>query len=111
MELKLNIYEKREIKKTYTADTYDLMFGTVEDFLDLVKIDDMKSLDDKELIRVVGTALSGGLPLVKNLLKDIFEDLTDEDLKNTKLKDITRLLIEIIKYSINEIGKGYNGKN
>ena len=33
MELKLNIYNKKNIEKTYSTDTYDLMFGTVEDFI------------------------------------------------------------------------------
>ena len=39
MELKLNIYNKKEIVKTYTAETYDLMFGTVEDLIDLINLD------------------------------------------------------------------------
>ena len=39
MDLKLNIYEKRKIVKTYTAETYDLMFGTVEDLLNIIDID------------------------------------------------------------------------
>ena len=38
MDLKLNIYEKRKVIKTYTAETYDLMFGTVEDLLDVMDI-------------------------------------------------------------------------
>ena len=37
MNLKLNIYKKREIIKTYESDTYDLLFGTVED-LSLIHI-------------------------------------------------------------------------
>ena len=37
MDLKLNIYDKKEITKTYTAETYDLMFGTVEDYEFMMK--------------------------------------------------------------------------
>ena len=31
MQLNLNIYRGREVEKVYTADEYDIMFGTVED--------------------------------------------------------------------------------
>ena len=45
--MKLNIYKGREVVKTYTADTYDLMFGTVEDIAEAIKLDDMKIGDDR----------------------------------------------------------------
>ena len=53
MDLKLNIYEKRKIVKTYTAETYDLMFGTVEDLLNIIDIDNIQAGDKTELIKAV----------------------------------------------------------
>jgi hypothetical protein len=111
MELKLDIYKKREIIKTYECDTYDLMFGTVEDFLDLIDADNLKTGSDEELILVVGKALPKGKGTIKTLLKDVFEGITDEELRNVRTKDITKVLVNIIKSSIAEIGIGANQKN
>ena len=111
MNLKLNIYNKKEIVKTYSTDTYDLMFGTVEDFLNLIEIDKLKTGDNKELVSLVGNAVVKGMPMIKTLLKDVFDGITDDELKNTKLKEITRLLIDIVKFGITEIGIGVDEKN
>lgn len=111
MELKINIYNKKEITKTYTNDTYDLMFGTVEDFMDLIKVDELKTGSDQEIVMLVGKALPKGMGTIKALLKDVFEGMTDEELKHTKVKEITRVLVNIIKSSITETGKGIDEKN
>lgn len=111
MELKINIYNKKEITKTYTNDTYDLMFGTIEDFMDLINVDELKTGDDKEIIVLVGKAIPKGMGTIKALLKDVFEGMTDEELKHTKVKEITKVLVNIIKSSITEIGKGIDEKN
>lgn len=110
MELKLNIYNRREVEKTYINDTYDLMFGTVEDFLELIKIDEMKEISDKEIIILVGKAIPKGMGTIKELLKDVFEGITEEELKHTKVKEITNLLVNIVKSSIIEIEKGIDQK-
>ena len=111
MNLKLNIYKKREIIKTYESDTYDLLFGTVEDFLGLIDLDKIKTGSDAEIIKLVGQACIGGMDTIKSLLKDVFEDLTDEDLKNTRVSEIVKVLTQIIRYSIMGITKGKDGKN
>ena len=49
--------------------------------------------------------------IIKPLLKDIFEGLTDEELKKTKVSEISTALVEIVKFSISQITKGTNGKN
>lgn len=111
MDLKLNIYEKKKIVKTYTAETYDLMFGTVEDLIDLINLDQLKNGTDAEIIKLVGKVIINGMGIIKPLLKDIFEGLTDEELKKTKVSEISTALVEIVKFSISQITKGTNGKN
>lgn len=111
MDLKLNIYEKRKIIKTYTAETYDLMFGTVEDLLNIIDIDNIQAGDKTELIKAVAKVLAHSMDIVKPLLKDVFEGLTDEELRNTSIKEIVDVLSNIVTYSINQITKGNNGKN
>lgn len=111
MDLKLNIYEKRKIIKTYTAETYDLMFGTVEDLLDVMDIDNIQADNRTELLKAVAKVLAHSMDIVKPLLKDVFEGLTDEELRNTKISEIVDALSNIVTYSINQITKGKNGKN
>jgi hypothetical protein len=97
MELKLNIYNKNEIEKTYMSDTYDIKYGTIEDILDVVDLDKINNANElgKMVIRI--------LPLVKPLLKDIFEELTDEELRRTKVRELIPLFSEIFKYSFDEL--------
>ena len=111
MELKLNIYEKRNIVKTYTVETYDLMFGTVEDLLNVIDIDNIQAGDKTELVKAIAKILAHSLDIVKPFLKDVFDGLTDDELRNTKLKEIIDVIANIITYSINQITKGNNGKN
>lgn len=104
MELKLNIYDGREIEKTYTASECDIMFGTVEDFIALVDTDKLsESASDKDLIVAVTKLLCGGLGEVKTLLKDVFVGVTDDELKRTKMSELVPILVRIVKFSFAEI--------
>lgn len=111
MDLVLNIYKGKEIEKRYTADTYDIMFGTIEDILGLIDGISLKNLNDDEntdkLIRMVG----GLIGTLKPFLKDIFEGVTDEELRRTKVKELVPIFVEVFKYSFSEIGGLSNGKN
>lgn len=109
--MKLNIYENKEVVKTYEAETYDLMFGTVEDILRLVKIDDMKTGSDVEIIKMVGSMLIGGLDDVKFLLFDIFDGLTEDELRNTKTTEVAKVIVDVVKYAIIDLNKNVNSKN
>lgn len=109
--MKLNIYENKEVVKTYEAETYDLMFGTVEDILRLVKIDDMKTGSDVEIIKMVGSMLIGGLDDVKFLLFDIFDGLTEDELRKTKTTEVAKVIVDVVKYAIIDLNKNVNSKN
>lgn len=90
--LKLNIYsetDKNEVEKTYTADGYDLMLGTTEDILGIIDVD--KINDQNELIKMI----IKGYHLLKPLLKDIFTDLTDEELRRVKFKELIPLFQDV----------------
>ena len=82
--MKLNIWKnQKEIERTLEVDTYDIMFGTIEDILSLV--DKLDALDDDNQLFVL---IKSNLPFVKHLIKDIFSEfkVTDDDLKKLKLK-------------------------
>lgn len=106
MELKLNIYNGKVIEKTYITDTYDLMYGTIEDVLNVIDLDKIdKSVElGKMIIRL--------LPLIKPFLKDVFDGLTDEELRHTKVKEVKQIFEKIFSYGFDLlIGVEDNSKN
>lgn len=110
-ELKLNIYNKREIVKTYEAESYDLTFGTVEDLINLIDVDKVNLDDNSELIKEAGKIVMGGMDVLKPLYKDIFEGLTDEELRNTHLSELASVLIGVLKFAISQMLAGTKTKN
>jgi len=102
--MKLNIYKDKKVEKTYTASTYDLMFGTVEDILNIVKAEDMKASTNQELLKVVSNLALRSMGTVKGLLMDIFPGLTEDELRNAKIKEIATVLIEVVRYAIVQMG-------
>lgn len=111
MSLKLNVYDHRDIVKTYTAETYDLMMGTVEDLLEILNLDQLQTGSDVELIKLVGGALLKGKSLIYPLLLDIFDGLTEAELRNTKAKEVAKVIVDVVRYSVDEISKGASEKN
>lgn len=120
MELTLNIYKKggREIEKTYRTSEVDIMFGTVED---IVKLLDFDSLSDTyksnelssniDFIGIIGKLVRGAFSEVKNLIMEIFPELTEEEFKRVKIKELIPLIIDVVKFSmtgLNSIGSKKN---
>jgi len=108
MQLVLNIYdpETKIIAKQYVAESVDILFGTFEDIIEVV--DENKINDNLELAKVIIVSLKK----IKPLLKQVFVGLTDEELKNTKVKELVPLFINIIKEMVNEFkGLGDDSKN
>ncbi len=109
--MKLNIYDKKNIVKTYEADTYDLMFGTVEDVAEAVNLDSLKTGSDVEIIKMIGNLVLKSMGTIKDLLKDIFEGITDDEIKKTKVPEIAAVLLEVVKYTISQLNLSNNSKN
>lgn len=108
--MKLNIYDKKQVVKTYTADTYDLMFGTVEDVANAIDLDKLSTGTDAEIIKLIGGLVITSLPTITDLLKDIFDGITDDEIKHCKVKEIAAVFLDVVKYTLAELGKG-QGKN
>ena len=108
--MKLNIYEKKKVVKTYETDAYDLMFGTVEDIADALKLDELQTGADVEIIVMAGNLIKTSKETVKELLKDIFDGLTDEEIKKTKINEIVGCLVDVVKFTVSQlnIGKSKN---
>lgn len=107
MELKLNIYKNGEVEKTYQSDTYDILFGTVDDMLDLIDIDKLDKKDNEiEIARIIVQVV----PKLKGLLKEVFPGITEEEIKRTKIKELVPVFMNIVKFSISGINSTNEGK-
>ena len=98
MEIKLNIYNKREIVKTYTAEGYDLMMGTIEDFMEII---DIEKINDTA---AVAKMVTKGFEQIKPLMKDIFPGLTDEEFRGIKVTELVQVIAQIGAAVINNLG-------
>lgn len=106
----LNIYDKeKNVVKTYKTDTYDLMFGTMEDIAKAVDIDNLETINNAEIVKLIGRLMTSGMGTVKNLMKDIFPGLTDEELKNTKIVEITNVLLDAVVFTVAQLYESFGG--
>lgn len=104
MELKLNIYNKdRSIEKTYRAEDYAVMHGVVEDLLDALDIEALTGGEKDSMLSAVSRLLRSRKDVVYPLLKDIFEGLTDDELRRTTTIELVDVIISVAKYSLGEI--------
>lgn len=111
MELKLTINKGKETEKTFSADAYDLTFGTMEDFIEIIDLDKLTSGSQEEFTAAGAKLITGGITQLKPLLLDVFPGLTEEELRDAKVKDLVSVILEILKYSIMQIQGATKGKN
>lgn len=92
--MKLNIYKSQtEVEKVLEAEAYDLMYGTVEDILAILdEVDDLA--DNEKLVK----AVRENRHKLNELLKDVFPEATDEDLRKIKLKELVPFFIELFAF-------------
>ena len=96
--LNLNIYKNQdEIERTAMAESYDLMFGTAEDVLNIFDPDKMTSQMD------IAVTVFKCFRELKPLLQDIFPDITDDELKRIKIKELVPLFYDICKNIADDI--------
>ena len=102
--MKLNIYKnQREIEKTYEIDNYDIMYGTVEDVLSMFDdIDDFG--DNMQIFKVI----QKNRTKLNDLLKDIFPELTDDELRRIKLKELVPVFMGLFEYVQSSFGTEKN---
>ncbi len=110
MELKLNIYKNsKEIEKTYITDECNILFGTCENIIALMDFEFLEDHQNDEidsntkLILGVTKIVKGSINEIKNLLKEIFPELTDDELRRTKINEIVSLVVDIVKFTFNGI--------
>ena len=118
MELNLNIYTTtslREVEKTYTVNDFELSTGACEDLLALINIDmfegGLDALSEESKIIPILKTIVGGIPVFKNILKDVFYGLNDDELRRTKVSEILICVASVIKYAITGLASSFGSKN
>ena len=108
MAISLNIYDpkdKKKVVKVHEVEGYDLMLGTIEDFMDIF---DMDKLDDnKEVAKMVVK----GYKQLKPLIMDIFPELTSEEFKNIKVAELINVVPQIGAAILETLNIVKNSKN
>jgi hypothetical protein len=99
--MKLNIYkDQKNIEKTYEVDEYDIMYGTVEDIFDVLDgMEDMKT--DGEILKLI----QANRKKLNGLLLDIFDGLTEDELRHIKIKELVPLFLDLFEYVKSSFGK------
>lgn len=117
MKLTLNIYKCGKVEKMYTAEDFVLTTGTCEDILDLAektKLLDMigKPNVDQFTLGVEGLrTVSRAFPKLKPMLMEVFEGLTEEEIKRTSIKEVGQVVVKIIQYTVGELFEIKTQKN
>ena len=104
MELKLNIYDKkRQVVKTYTRQDYAVFWGTVEDFLEVLDVDALVNAQSSEsLFAALSRLLNVHREAINPLMMDIFEGLTEEELKYTTAREIITVLAGVCGFRLDQ---------
>lgn len=107
MNLELNIYDGAKIEKTYTADTIDCSFGVIEDILNALNFESIKTGNKLELAAMVIKCMDQ----LKPFLKEIFAGVTDEELRKAKMSNIVDIFKNVYYFANVELGKVTDEKN
>ena len=103
MSMVLNIYNKKQIVKTYTAETFDLSYGTIEDLIAVVDFDKLDNTLE------LGKMVVKLLPQIKPLLCEIFDGLTEEEIRHAHVKEIIPVFVQAFKFAFDEISSFGDG--
>lgn len=109
MELKLNVYKGSKVAKTYTAESFRLSTGVCEDILQLIDIDKILSgdLQDSQFQKFLGfeimKVVQRSFGSFKDFLKDIFDGLTDEEIRKTDIVEVGNVVYQIVLYTVNRL--------
>lgn len=97
--LTINIYDTKgtKVEKTYTAGTFDLMFGTVVNLMELTKIEE--STNPFDILK----AVSGSWGEIVDVLAQVFPEVTAEEWKRVKVKELLPVIIGIAKSVVADI--------
>lgn len=112
-ELKLNIYNKKKIVKTYTTNDVNITTGIVEKIFKLVDIDKLLNISTSQddLGKMILKVVIKGFSDFKVVILDSFEGMTEEEFWNTHFDEVAKVIMYILTNAISSLnGIGTNEK-
>lgn len=106
MELKLNIYEGKEIVKTYVSQDFELMTGTCEDILRIIDTQKVIELAEKSTGELGSYLLKKAILQYDDfrpLIMKAFAGVTEEEYRNTRMAEVGVIIVSIIMYSVQQV--------
>ena len=107
-DITLNIYEKKEVVKTYTCEECFIEFGVVEDIVNMLDLESIDIQDNNSLLELAKRVAMDGIDIIRPLLKDTFDGLTDEELRHTRIDEVNDVIVQIAKFAGTNIMKGFS---
>lgn len=111
-EIKLNIYNKNKVVKTYKTSDLFVEVGLVEDIFKLVDIDKLldKSTSEEDLGKMVLKLVIKGWGSFKAVILELFEGLTEEEFKHTRLNEVASVILAIVMGALTSLNNIETGK-
>lgn len=103
--MKLNIWKNKKIEKTYECDSYHLMYGTIMDLTKALNLKEVANLLDEEsgsneFVQSIANMIYDSMDLINGILIDMFDGLTEEELKRTHIDEIVQVIVDVAGNSI-----------
>ena len=76
-----------------------MMYGTLEDIAAVVNCDIAK----KNIAIAIGKTVVQVMPVINDLLLTMFDGLTREELRRTRLEEVISLIIDVTLYTADEM--------
>lgn len=107
--MKLHIYDRKgKVVKTYEKEAADLMFFTIEDVAEALELKSGEKIAIDAMTDKVTDFINTNYEKSKSLVKGVFDELTDDELKMTKMAEYIAALVELIGCAISFLGKTKN---
>ena len=102
--LNSKVMMKDSIVKTYEAEDYYITWGTMEDVMSSIDLTVFEegSTDDA-LIMALSKIIVAKDTVYIPIIKDIFEGISDEEIRNARVTDIARVFVGIVKFNIAQL--------
>lgn len=101
MELTLKIYEGKTVIKEYKTQTIDFSFGVIEDVLDAMDFENMKSGSNAEIAAMVVKCSKQ----LKPFLMDMFDGVTADEIRHTRVQNLIEVFKGLYHYATAELAQ------
>ena len=101
MEFKLDVYDGREVVRTFVADERDVTVGICEDVLRMVDVERLPMMGaDPAAAEAVTASFIRAFMQFREVAKRLFPDMTDEDYRRCLPADVGAVMMGLVTYSL-----------